>query len=53
LVLEKIFKDRSIFGSFSLPVWKLFGIPQPYEQILENHPRYYIPAKKLAMIRLN
>jgi hypothetical protein len=28
MVLEqKIFKDKAIFGNFSLPVQKLFGIP--------------------------
>jgi hypothetical protein len=31
---KKIFKDYAILGSFSLPVQKLFGIPEPYEQIL-------------------
>jgi hypothetical protein len=37
IVLEdKIFKDLAIFGSFSLPVWKLFRIPEPYEQILKR-----------------
>jgi hypothetical protein len=37
MVLEKkIFKDSAIFDSFSLPVWKLFGIPEPYEQILNR-----------------
>jgi hypothetical protein len=39
-----------IFGSFSLPVQKLFGIPEPYEHFLikEDQTRY-IPAKKLAL----
>jgi hypothetical protein len=43
MVLEKI------FGSFSLPGRKLFGITEPNEQIFkEGHPRY-IPAKKLGL----
>jgi hypothetical protein len=41
MVLEKkIFKDLASFRGFSLPVQKIFGISEPYE----DHPRY-IPAK--------
>jgi hypothetical protein len=37
MVLEKkIFKELAIFGSFSLPVRKLFRILEPYEQILKR-----------------
>jgi hypothetical protein len=37
MVLEKkIFKDKAIFCSFSLPVRKLLGISEPYEQILKR-----------------
>jgi hypothetical protein len=35
-VLEKIFKDLVSFCGFSLPVQKIFGISEPYEQILER-----------------
>jgi hypothetical protein len=34
-VLEKkIFKDLASFHGFSLPVWKIFGISEPFELIL-------------------
>jgi hypothetical protein len=33
---EKIFKDLASFRGFSLPVRKIFGISEPYEQILER-----------------
>jgi hypothetical protein len=33
-VLEKIFKDLAGFHGFSLPVQKIFGISEPFEQIL-------------------
>jgi hypothetical protein len=36
MVQEKIFKNKAIFDSFSLPVRKLFGIPEPYEQIFKR-----------------
>jgi hypothetical protein len=40
-VLEKkIFKDLASFHSFSLPVWKIFGISEPFEANPGN-----IPAK--------
>jgi hypothetical protein len=36
-VLEKkIFKDLASFCVFSLPVCKIFGISEPFEQILER-----------------
>jgi hypothetical protein len=35
-VLEEIFKDLTSFHGFSLPVQKIFGIPEPYEQIFEK-----------------
>jgi hypothetical protein len=36
-VLEnKIFKDLASFCGFSLPVKKILGILEPYEQILEK-----------------
>jgi hypothetical protein len=37
MVLEKkIFKDLASFGGFSLPVQKIFGISEPFEQILKR-----------------
>jgi hypothetical protein len=38
-VLEKIFKDFAYFPSFPLPVRKIFGISEPYEQILNRTPQ--------------
>jgi hypothetical protein len=38
-ILEKIFKDFAFFPSFSLPVWKLFGISEPREQIIKRTPQ--------------
>ena len=36
-VLEKkIFKDLASFRGFSLPVRKIFGISEPFEQILKR-----------------
>jgi hypothetical protein len=36
-VLEKkIFKDLASFRGFSLPVRQIFGISEPFEQILER-----------------
>jgi hypothetical protein len=36
-VLEKkIFKDLASFCGFSLPVQKIFGISEPFEQILKR-----------------
>jgi hypothetical protein len=36
-VLEKkIFKDLASFRGFSLPVRKIFGISEPFEQILQR-----------------
>jgi hypothetical protein len=35
-VLEKkIFKDLASFLGFSLPVWKIIGILEPFEQIIK------------------
>jgi hypothetical protein len=37
MVLEKkIFKDLARFHGFSLPVQKIFGISEPFEQILKR-----------------
>jgi hypothetical protein len=54
MVLEKIFKDLAILGSFSLPARKLFGISEPYEQILKrttfpHPPRGYDPRVSSMM----
>jgi hypothetical protein len=36
-VLEKkIFNDLARFRGFSLPVWKIFGISEPFQQILKR-----------------
>jgi hypothetical protein len=35
-VLEKIFKSLASFRGFSLPVRKIFGISEPFEQILKK-----------------
>jgi hypothetical protein len=36
-VLEKkIFKDLASFHGFSLPVWKIIGILEPFEQIIKR-----------------
>jgi hypothetical protein len=35
-VLENIFKDLASFRGFSLPVRKIFGISEPFEQILKR-----------------
>jgi hypothetical protein len=38
-VLEmKIFKDLASFRGFSLPVRKIIGISEPFEQIIEANP---------------
>jgi hypothetical protein len=39
MALEKIIKDFAFFPSFSLPVWKIFGISEPHEQILKRKPQ--------------
>jgi hypothetical protein len=33
---EKISKDLASFRGFSLPIWKIFGISEPYEQIFDR-----------------
>jgi hypothetical protein len=33
---KKIFKDVASFRGFSLPVWKIFRISEPFEQILKR-----------------
>jgi hypothetical protein len=45
-VLEKIFKDLASFRGFSLPVRKIFGNSEPYEQILERTTQgIFLPKK--------
>jgi hypothetical protein len=38
MVLEKIYKDLAAgsFSVFSLPVWNIFVVSEPYEEILER-----------------
>jgi hypothetical protein len=43
---KKIFKDLASFCGFSLHVWKIFGITEPYEQILERTTQGIFLQKK-------
>jgi hypothetical protein len=49
-VLEKkILKDLASFRGFSLPVRKIFGISEPYEQILKG-PTQGIFLQKISFL---
>jgi hypothetical protein len=47
-VLEKNFKDLASFRGFSLPIQKIFGISEPFEQILKKPTQGTFLRKKAS-----